>query len=230
MPIPMYLAMTAAEFRACDVPGKIGWMACHFSPGGKGLTNLPKELPPQSLLILDDSTPIGDHDAKQVLEELRETVQRLDCSGLLLDFERPANGESLEMARKIAALPCPVCVAAEYGMDLDRPIFLPPIPVLKTPEESLRPWIGREIWLDCCPVATSVVVTENGSQVSEAPAELANCPHFDGELLCHYRLDLENDRVVFTLHRSPGDLRLLLDVAQKWGVTQGVGLWLELRK
>ena len=71
MPIAHYLAMTAAEMAGNSVlPDRMAWMACHFSPSGVGLSNLPHWLPPGSLLILDDSTPIHDHDPQRVASEL----------------------------------------------------------------------------------------------------------------------------------------------------------------
>ena len=58
MAIAPFLAMTAAETRNHSVlPPKIAWMACHFSPYGLGLSNLPQRLPPHALLLLDDITP-----------------------------------------------------------------------------------------------------------------------------------------------------------------------------
>ena len=43
MVIRPFLAMTAAEIRANpDISSPIGWMACHFSPYGTGLSNLPE--------------------------------------------------------------------------------------------------------------------------------------------------------------------------------------------
>ena len=46
MAIGRYFAMTAAEIRGCSaLPAGIAWMACHFSPYGTGLSNLPPELP-----------------------------------------------------------------------------------------------------------------------------------------------------------------------------------------
>ena len=63
MAITPFLAMTAAEMRNISVcPPKIAWMACHFSPYGLGLSNMPKDLPSNSLLIVDDYTPPSGHD------------------------------------------------------------------------------------------------------------------------------------------------------------------------
>ena len=68
MAIACYLAMTAAEFSVCtSLPPHIGWLACHFSSSGPGLSNMPKALPPDSVLIVDDSTPFHDHRADVIL-------------------------------------------------------------------------------------------------------------------------------------------------------------------
>ena len=61
MAMEPYLAMTAGEIRGASVlPRRTGWLSCHFSPSGAGLSNLPVALPPGSLLILDDSTSAVD--------------------------------------------------------------------------------------------------------------------------------------------------------------------------
>ena len=81
MPLPIYLAMTAAEFRQNPaISGKIGWMACHFSPYGTGLSNCPTELPPGSMLILNDRTPVCGHDPALIAAQLAEMATQLNCS------------------------------------------------------------------------------------------------------------------------------------------------------
>ena len=70
MAIAPFLAMTGAEMRNNSVlPDKIAWMACHFSPYGTGLSNLPKNLPAGSLLMVDDITPPHGHDPHQARPE-----------------------------------------------------------------------------------------------------------------------------------------------------------------
>ena len=102
------LAMTAAEMRnISEIPPRIAWMACHFSPYGLGLSNLPKGLPPGSLLILDDCTPPGRHDPELVAEQLTQCAETLECGGILLDFQRPGQEETRALAKHLAsALPC----------------------------------------------------------------------------------------------------------------------------
>ena len=89
MAIACYLAMTAAEFSVCtNLPPQIGWLSCHFSPSGPGLSNIPKGLPPDSVLILDDSMPFHDHKADVILRQLQEAVAAMKIRGVILDFQR----------------------------------------------------------------------------------------------------------------------------------------------
>jgi hypothetical protein len=94
MVLPRYLAQTREEFAVCpSLPEHPAWMACHFSPYGTGLSNLPEALPKGSLLILNDRTPVFGHDPLQVAAQLEESVVRLECSGILLDFSQ--SGKSI---------------------------------------------------------------------------------------------------------------------------------------
>ena len=98
MAIERYLAMTGAEMAsAAALPKKAAWMACHFSPYSTGLCNFPAALPKESLLILNDRTPICGHDPERVCRELKETISKLNCVGLLVDFLNPPNRESLAL-------------------------------------------------------------------------------------------------------------------------------------
>ena len=108
MALTRYLAMTAAEIEAEPaLPPKIGWMACHFSPYGRGLSNIPGKLPEDSLLLVNDRTPIRGHDPVRVAEELREAIGQFRCAGVLLDFQRPGVRETFDMAHHLCgARPC----------------------------------------------------------------------------------------------------------------------------
>ena len=110
MAIRPFLAMTAAEIRGTEtLPPKTAWMACHFSPYSTGLSNLPKALPPGSMVILDDITPIHGHDSETIAAQLRPRLDALKCSGVLLDFQRPGYEEAELLAGRLSeALPCPV--------------------------------------------------------------------------------------------------------------------------
>lgn len=225
----LYLAMTAAEFRNCrELPTKIAWMACHFSPYGTALSNLPRTLPEGSLLILNDRTPIHGHDPALICKLLTETVARLRCDAVLLDFQRPGCQEAAAVAKRLMELPCPVAVSEFYASDLPCPVFLPPVPLLTPLDAYLRPYEGRNIWLDTAPEGLSAVVTENGCTFSPVHGtDAADLPHYDNELLLHYRIDVTGSTAAFTLKRTRDDLTALLKKARSHGVTHAVGLYQE---
>ena len=228
MEIPLYLSMTAAEFaHSRKFPAHTAWMACHFSSYGTGLTNIPTYLPKQSLLILNDRTPIHKHDPVLIRHTLKEIVTNLDCSGVLLDFQQSDFSEAIEIINTLVALPCPVCVSDLYAKELECPVFLPPIPITVSPEEYLTPWKGREIWLDAAPESATFTVNKMGCQIK--PNKFNQKPLFrEDHLFCHYCAEAQSDSIQFYLQRTKQDVKDLLDHCAAFGVTTGVGLWQEL--
>ena len=231
MEIRLYLAMTAAEFAFFDaLPQNCAWMACHFSPYATGLTNLPEHLPAHSLIIVDDSTPIRDHDPRRISEQLRKMIDKHHPTGILLDFQRPNQRQAKELsAHLVESLPCPVCVSDIYAKGLDCPVFLPPPRLTCRLEDHLVPWGGREIWLEASRESLCCTVTENGccirrqTYLTEMPL-----PFSDSSLHCHYRREEMDGAARFYLQRTAGDLSSLLEEAAASGVTTAVGLWQEL--
>lgn len=231
MVLQPFLAMTAAEIREKTVlPPKIAWMACHFSPYGTGLSNLPQTLPPCSILMVDDITPIHGHDPQRILDQLGSCVERLSCSGVLLDFQRPEVEETAVLVEVLTqALPCPVAVSHWYSNTGSFPVVLPPVPPSETPESYFAPWQGREIWLELALDAVEITVTEEGTVFHPLPSAPAEEPEFFEEtLLCRYHCDVRSDTVRFTLRRAPEDLEQLLAEAENFGITQAMGLYQEL--
>lgn len=231
MPIHPILAMTGAEM--ANLPsfsGEIAWMACHFSPYGLGLSNLPRKLPPGSLLMVDDITPIHGHDPETVAAQLRECIEIFSCHGILLDFQRSGNSETAALVKTLSgALPCPVAVSDLYAMDCDCPVFLPPAPPSVPLEEHLAPWTGREIWLDISPAGEELVLTESGTNIRILPCSIPEAPGFeDATLHCHYQIRTEETRAVFTLWRTDEDMEELIAEAENRGVTKVLGLYQEL--
>lgn len=227
MGIPCYLAMTAAEFSVCSsVPERIAWMACHFSPYGNGLSNLPAHLPPDSLIILNDQTPISRHDPAQILQQLSELCRKLQPAGILMDLQRPGQEEAAALAEYLCgALPCPVCVSDLYAAPLDCPVFLSPVPPDQPIAKYIAPWRGREIWLDIACSFLHLHITGNGCRILENVQEnFASFPMYDPELFCHYGI-FTDDSVHFCLKRTADDLRGLLQDGARFGITKGVGLW-----
>lgn len=230
MAIETYLAMTAAEIGFfSSLPQNLCWMACHFSPYGTGLTNLPRSLPKDSFLILNDRTPMWGHDPGIIAAQLQERVEGLRCRGVLLDFQRPDISETAALAKHLTeVLPCPVGVSESYAKGLDCPVFLPPVPVDISVEEYLTAWKNREIWLETALEGKEITLTPEGAASTPLPhtAPPEGC-HRDEKLHCHYRITLREEIAQFSLHRTREDVQYLLEDAEKFGVTLAVGLWQE---
>ena len=233
MAIAPFLAMTAAEMRNHTVlPPKIAWMACHFSPYGLGLSNLPQTLPPGSLLMVDDITPPHGHDPDFIAEQLTLCAEKLQCSGILLDFQRQNCPETEAMAKHLTErLPCPTAVSEDYASDLDCPIFLPPIPPSVAPEGHFAPWKGRELWLEIGLCGEVLTLTQEGCVAAPLPFPDPNRDGFsDSKLHCHYTIETKEKSAGFTLWRNREDIEELLEEAETLGVTTAVGLFQELHR
>lgn len=231
MPIQPFLAMTAAEIRdSSSFPGKIAWMACHFSPYGTGLSNLPASLPPNSLLILNDRTPIQGHDPNLIFQQLSDCISSLGCRGLLLDFQRPGYQEMVHLIKHLTeALSCPVIVSDLYAKNENCPVFLSPVPPSVSLEEHIAPWTGRDIWLEIALDGEVIDLTEKGAQVTSLPHPDQDRQGFsEKNLHCHYHITLEEDSAKFTLWRTREDLDQLLAEAESIGIAAAVGLYQEL--
>lgn len=232
MAIPMFLAQTAAEFHACPAPPKqLAWMACHFSPYGTGLSNLPPVLPEGSLLILNDRIPLAGHDPERIAEQLCRTAEALGCSGILLDFQRGGSVETRELCSHLAAsLPCPVVVSDLYAAELwDCPVFLRPCPHHVPLADHLAPWKGRRVWLDLARNAETITLTKAGARIHSLPlGEAPEGGHADRLLHCHYSMETGADAVQFTLWRTGEDLDALAAEAEALAAEALVGLYCEL--
>lgn len=231
MAIERYLAMTAAEITSCGaLPDRLGYMACHFSPYGTGLSGCPSGLPEGAMLIVNDRISLRGHDPGRILFQLRELTEKFHCGSVLLDFERRVSREAADLAELLAEeLACPVGVSATYAQDLLCPVFLPPVPCDTPPEDYLAPWAGREIWLEAGLVGMGITLTPEGAHLSPPFICAQNHPvHHDGRLHCHYQI-LTADSARFSFHRRPEDLDALLEEAEALGVTRAIGLYQELR-
>ena len=226
MPLPIYLAMTAAEIEKNSVlPQQIAWMACHFSPYGTGLSNCPTQLPPGSMLILNDRTPVCGHDPQQVAAQLRELAETLQCSRVLLDLQRPGSAQTQQIVTAvIQALPCPVAVSQFYGQDLSCPVFLPPLPLLQTPEAYLASWKGREIWLDVAPEQATYRITESGCAKLALDTD-GGFSHTEADLCCDYGIAQTEDVICFHVRQ---DIAALVRRLEGSAVTCLVGLYQQL--
>ncbi len=231
MAIIPFLAMTATEMRKDSrLPPKVAWMACHFSPYGQGLSNLPTELPPQSMIILDDSTPLRGHDPKTISDQLSDCLNGIRISGILLDFQRPGNPETAALTKHlIRELPCPIIVSDHYAEDLSCPVFLPPVPPSVPLPEHISLWKGRDIWLEIGLPGETLTLTKQGCKTAAVPYPDISISGFSEETLhCHYTITTNEKSASFTLWRTMDDLTQLMEEAATLGITDFIGLYQEL--
>lgn len=231
MALTLYLAMTGAEIHNCpSPPAHIAWMACHFSPYGTGISNVPPMLMPGSMLILNDRIPPQGHDPESVAEQLANAAAHLEVSRVLLDFQRPGDPLTKEIAAAIIpALPYPAAITAAYAEGLDCPVFLTP-QLHKPMTEQLKLWGGREVWLEAALDCQEAVLTEEGCTFmdGETPADISGC-HTDAQAHCRYCITLEEEQVRFALWREADHLQALLNEAASLGIDCAVGLYQQLR-
>ena len=228
MPIPCYLALTAAEFAEIDpLPEKCAWMACHFSCYGTGLSNLPDMLPEGSIIILNDRTPIHKHDPQRICAQLNTLAERFHPDGILLDFQRSNIPETRKVAEVLTQeLPCPVAVTQNYADELACAVFLE-VPIYIPLEKYIMPWKGRQLWLDAAPDMTQLTVTETGCQITKAEIPPAEPIFTDTQLHCDYHIALTDSSAIFTLHRDKTQLGRLLEEAENLGFVRAIGLYQE---
>ncbi len=228
MPSVLYLAMTGAEFSEnLPVFPHIAWMACHFSPYGTGLSNLPQILPAGSMLILNDRTPVMGHDPHLVSKQLCDAARELGCTRILLDLQRPGPETEAIVRAVLEEASCPAGVSELFAAGLDCPVFLPPVPLLTPFSEYLSPWSGREIWLEAALDTLQITVTPEGSRYLPCPVPTDPLPHRDVELDCHYGIIPGENRLDFVLHRTWDDLQNLLN---NHSISCFVGLYQELKE
>lgn len=216
----------AVSGRESEFPKRTAYMACHFSPGGSGLSNMPRFLPEGSILLLDDSMPVQGHDPSIVVQQLKEVVDRFSVWAVLLDFQRPPTEESSKMVAAILEnASCIVAVTPAYAKE-DSTVFLPPPPANKYLAEYLKPW--KRVFLELALEGLEITVTKDGSRFSAvyptSPLSLE-----DKRLHCHYSVKVFPGKAVFTLNRTREDLADLAKEAEKLGVLGMVGLYQELK-
>ena len=228
MPLPLYLAMTAAEIsKNMALPVHLAYMACHFSPYSTGLSNLPDSLPPGSMLILNDRIPVHGHDPERIAGQLVSFVEEKQVSALLLDFERPPSPLCQAIVDTIcSALQCPVGVKPDYGADPDRAVFLSIAPH-EAPLKAIHKWQGRRIWLEAAVERSYVQIGSDGAQLLPPPDREMCLPFYDEALFAHYRTDVTKHHAGFTIHRTPQDVFQLLENCH---ADLAVGLWQQLKE
>ena len=223
----VFLAMTSREMAEYQ-PKKAAYLSCHFSPYGSGLSNIPDSLPPKSLLLVDDSTPPDGHNPQGVTEQLKGLIEKFQITGILLDFQNSRNEACMAMAKALSdTLPCPVAVTEGYAEALGSPVFLSSPPENITLEKYIAPWKKQGVFLEIAPDGLQITVTEKGAYFS-AISSTEQLPLYHRKFHCHYRVEVLQDRAIFTLGRHKEDLLTLAQDAKKLGVLGVIGLYQEL--
>ncbi len=231
--LPIYLAMTGKEFAQFKgISSTLCYLACHFSASGAGLSNLPSALPSDSILCIDDSTPIANHNKEMVTSQIAELVDRFHPCGILLDFQRPDNPYTPDIIESILrCAKCPVAVSHIYAKEYACPVFLPPLPFRMTVSEHLQPWLDREIWLEIGNDKEMAIITENSFGAERVYSIPSNGTYFrDASLLCHYCSNIKPDHIALHFYRTAQDLEELQAQAKELGVIKFLGLWQQLQQ
>ena len=230
MAIQRFLAFTEAEMGGIsDLPEKIAWMGLHFSSHFPGITPPPASLPSGSLLILDDRIPLKNQDLELICRELLGFISEFSSPALLLDFQRPKSALTEALVNRLAAS-LPVILPPEYADGRECPVFLPPVPPDTSLAEFLRPWSGREIWLELALDGQEITLTESGALSRPLPYATPCAPaHREERLHCHYHMHIGQEEVRFTLWRTREDAEALVAEAEEFGVMGCVGLWQEFK-
>ena len=231
MVLPLNLAMTPSEIAAAPaLPAHLAWMACHFCDGSDGITNIPAALPNGSMLILNDRESCSGHSRNLVAKQLCDTVQRFQCACVLLDFQRPWDSETDAMVKTVLeALPCPAAVTEAFAQELSCPVFLAPCPPGTPLEAYLKPWSGREIWLEAALCQEQITVTKDGTVFTPVfPTQSMQGGFYSPQLRCRYTTAVSRDCITFTLYDTAETLKEKLEAAHRLGVNRAVGLYQEL--
>ena len=182
------------------------------------------------MLILNDRIPFCGHDEGLIGQQLADWMEALHCCCLLLDFQRESTPKSL--GQYLAqSLSFPIGIAAGFADDADCPVFLPPVPPDTSLKAYLKPWTGREIWLEISQEILQITVGTQGSSKTYPSCHGSEpWPFSDETLHCHYRTQVFSDRAEFFLTRTEEDLSSLLKEADTLGVTTAVSLYQQMKK
>ena len=204
-------------------------MGCSFCSYSPGLNNLPEELPEGSLLVVSDQVPPQSHDPEYISQQLNHYIRERSLKGMILDFQRPYDPKTAEIVLALQdTLPCPVAVTPGYLKDWKGAVFLPPIPVNESVTDHLRPYDGRDIWLELDGAGTEFIVTSAGCTRQPYTQHLREPIFYDEAICCHYDIQVFPDNATFRLVRTWEDQKNLVEAAQAMGVRLAIGLYQEL--
>lgn len=225
----VFLAQTYREMEQFPQQNT-AYMACHFSPYSKGLSNIPPYLPKGSILLLDDSMPAQEHDTELVVRQLTELIQQFPVKAILLDFQGAKNAPCESMVDAILQdVPCPIAVTLLYAENRNCPVLIPPCPVNVPLQKHLAPWLKQGVFLEIGTECAEITVTQEKSTCTTLPfGKEKALPLTEPKLHCHYHVEVSSEKAVFTLQRTLEDLASLTEEALQLGVQGVVGLFQEL--
>ena len=219
-----YLAMTAQELSIYQNPALTAYMACHFSPYGSGLADLPESIPEGAMVILNDRIPMLHHDCHLIASQLAS----LSCESILLDLQntQPQKANALIDAI-LQAVRVPEGVSEQYAAEHPCAVFLPARDADLDPFKACEAWPDREIWMDLSPGFVTYRIDYHGSQRTRECMFMDTPIHPDSGLLCHYSSMMTEAEAMFSLYRTWEDIAGILEKGKKMGVTRGIGLFRE---
>lgn len=229
MALPLYLAMTREEFESHPLPAFPAYMACHFSAYGRGLQDVPAQLPQGSMLILNDRIPPWKQDPGQVAQELAQSAEQFGCSAVLMDFQQGENPLLKAIVQQVCqVLPIPCAVTEIYAGEASCGVLIS-APLPNQPlARKVTVWEGRELWLEVALETVRYTITTDTCHIQPFVEETPIFPHRDENLCCSYRMELQQDQAIFTLGRTWEDLQKLLAQAEELGVQKAIGLYQQL--
>ncbi len=235
MSIPLFLAITPAEFAHLpELPNPLAWMSVRLSLTSPGLSNVPSQLPPGSLIIFDDKTPWSGHSVELVCKEMTTLLLNTKAYGLLLDFERAPTPETILLVKALSQcckeIGIPLAAPEGYGGDESVAVFTSPFPCWKKPTETSND--HRALWLDASPTAHALRITQDHAVGIALPYPPETPPeedqiHWDESLHCAYWTDFDGDGLVITMYRTPEKTTELLAELPSSPFRLAVGVWRE---
>ena len=226
MDLRCYIAMTAEEIYTAQVlPPYIAWMACHFSPYGTGITNLPQQLPKESMVILNDRIPPNGHDKQYIADQLNA----LQCSSYLLDFQRVGSSETEDLTSYLTEqLIGPVGISQPYMHCCNSPVLID-LPPHRKLIDTVAQLPNRELWLEVATDSALVTISESATKIEQNIAFLSEGSYFDdSKLHAKYRIQVNRDCAQFHFLRDTGHLKALMQEAQTLNIKTAVGLYQQL--
>ena len=231
MDIKRYIAMTRSEFSSFRSSECLpAWMACHFSPYGIGISNLPDVLPEASMIILNDIIPPYEHDPDIIANQLNELASKAKTNTFLLDFQREKNRKTEAIVKELTnKLNGKVGVTEAYAENTTCAVFLTcPLPYQPLSKKISR-WDGRDLWLELA-VETSIVhISTSGSKITHVNKSILNAKDsYDNVLKSRYLTEINEKQAMITIERNPETLYLLEQEAASYDIELTIGLYQQL--